>query len=241
MIIAAFALSAEPNPPNWPSSVQIFAPGDDAKAQTAVNAAFAENGGHQPANHGQFSSKRFAFLFKPGSYNVEVPVGFYTQVLGLGVSPDDTVFTSPKGVYSQEGDFEHEGGALCSFWRSAENFRTEASYTWTTGSGMIWAVSQAAPLRRVHVTGELILFEWEPGSGDPAGYASGGYLSNSKIDGKAPLGSQQQWFTRNSEVTQMDDGVWNTVFVGTSGAPASHCGVAPPGPHASVSGAPSGA
>lgn len=41
-------------------------------------------------------------MFKPGSFNVEVPVGYYTQILGLGSHPSEVVFTSSKGVYSQE-------------------------------------------------------------------------------------------------------------------------------------------
>ena len=45
---------------------------------------------------------RFVFMFKPGSYNVEVPVGYYTQILGLGTHPSEVIFTSSKGVYSQE-------------------------------------------------------------------------------------------------------------------------------------------
>jgi len=32
--------------------------------------------GHEPSNHGQFSSSRFAFLFEPGTYTEEVPVGY---------------------------------------------------------------------------------------------------------------------------------------------------------------------
>lgn len=37
----------------------------------------------------------------PASYTESVPVGFYTQVSGLGDSPDDTVFTSEQGVYCE--------------------------------------------------------------------------------------------------------------------------------------------
>jgi len=36
------------------------------------------------------------------------------------------------------------------------------------------AVSQAAPLRRLHVKGELQLFDWGPKGN--VGYASGGFL-----------------------------------------------------------------
>jgi hypothetical protein len=90
---------------------------------------------------GQFSTERYAFLFKPGSYDIDCPVGYYTTIHGLGTAPTDVVFTSPKGVYSQEGDFTSTG-ALDSFWRSAENFRTSASNKWYVGTGMMWAVSQ---------------------------------------------------------------------------------------------------
>ena len=68
------SVGAEPNPPRWPSTVRVFSPAD-TDIEAVVNAAYAENGGHTPANHGQFSSARFAFLFKPGTYTATVPVG----------------------------------------------------------------------------------------------------------------------------------------------------------------------
>src|SRR5580692_562194 len=43
--------------------------------------------------HNEFGPERNALLFLPGSYNVDVPVGFYTQVLGLGASPDSVHIT----------------------------------------------------------------------------------------------------------------------------------------------------
>ena len=61
------ASGTEPNPPTWPQSVTVFSPkNSSADIEAKVNAAYATNGGHVPANHGQFSSERFAFLFKPG-------------------------------------------------------------------------------------------------------------------------------------------------------------------------------
>jgi hypothetical protein len=75
-LLSALAASTEPNPPIWPSSVSVFSPTDSkSDIESIVNAAFAKNGGHEPANHGQFSSARYAFMFKPGTYNVSVPVG----------------------------------------------------------------------------------------------------------------------------------------------------------------------
>jgi hypothetical protein len=191
-----------------------------------------QNGGHAPIpNNGQFSEDRFAFLFKPGSYAVEVPVGFYTQVLGLGASPDGTVFTSDKGVYCEEGDYDFTTGSLDTFWRGAENFKTTASFNWAgmEKGGMLWSVSQAAPLRRVHVTNELQLYEYQPPA-PAAGYSSGGFMANSKVVGNTYAGSQQQWLTRNCDLGPWKNGVWNMVFVGCEGAdmPPSNCGNTPP-------------
>jgi len=227
--LAADLTQAQPNPPTFGSGVRVFGPDDNVQEiQSIVDAAFANNGGHDPPDHGHWSEHRYAFLFKPGSYDVEVPVGYYTQVAGLGSSPDDVVFTSSKGVYCEEGTFKTGIGALNTFWRSVENFRTQASYEWIPGrgSGMIWAASQAAPVRRVHVDNNLILYEYREGewSGD---YASGGFMANSKIDGIVASGSQQQYFTRNSQMSQWEDGVWNMVFMGSDGAPRSHCGSDP--------------
>ena len=193
-----------------------------------VNAAFAKNGGHVPANNGQFSTERYAFLFKPGNYSADVPVGYYTSIYGLGESPNDVVFNGDKGVYAEEGDYQYEGGALCTFWRSAENFRTTSSHDWQVGKGMIWAVSQAAPLRRVVVDNDLNLFEYQPPA-TAAGYSSGGYIANSKVNGDIRFGSQQQFCVRNVDLGKEVDvpPVWNGVFVGCSGSvPTSHCGTA---------------
>ena len=147
LLTLAWASSPEPNPPIWPASVSVFSPEMAAgDIEAVVNAAYSINGGHVPANHGQFSDERFAFLFKPGEYDVDVPVGYYTQVMGLGKVPSDVSFTGQKGVYAEEQDYSI-GGALSTFWRAAENFRSSATFAWATGTGMLWATSQASPLR----------------------------------------------------------------------------------------------
>eukprot|EP00928_Gymnodinium_smaydae_P065649 TRINITY_DN48752_c0_g1_i1.p1 TRINITY_DN48752_c0_g1~~TRINITY_DN48752_c0_g1_i1.p1 ORF type:complete len:603 (-),score=82.03 TRINITY_DN48752_c0_g1_i1:273-2081(-) len=213
----------EPNPPAWPSSVQVFGPENSAtEIQAAVNAVYATNGGHTPADHGQFSSAHYAFLFKPGQYAVNVPVGYYTQVAGLGDSPSDVVFTSSRGVYCEEGSYTFDHGALNTFWRSAENFRTSACAPWSGDNGMLWAASQATPLRRIIVDNTLILYEYEPPA-TLAGYSSGGFLGNTQVVGKVISGSQQQYLVRNTEMAGWRDAVWNMVFVGTKNAPPSHC------------------
>lgn len=226
-MVVSQELGGQPNPPKWPSTVFVFDPSDPASViESAVNKAFSVNGGQTPDNNGQFTDNRYAFLFKPGQYDVEVPVGFYTQVLGLGNQPQDVVFTSAKGVYCTEGSLSVSPGALDTFWRSAENFQTNANFVWTKTKGMLWAASQASPLRRVVVKENLMLYQFR--SGDrAAGFASGGFLGNSQVTGFINSGSQQQYISRNVDVAAWQNGVWNMVFVGTPNAPKAHCGANP--------------
>jgi hypothetical protein len=95
----------------------------------------------------------------------------------------------------QNGDFAMEGGALANFWRGAENVRTQPA----EGTPMLWAVSQASPLRRIQVDGDLQVYQYNccsPG----AGFASGGYMADMQISGDFNTGSQQQFFSRNSDM-----------------------------------------
>ncbi|MBO2450818.1 discoidin domain-containing protein [Actinomadura barringtoniae] len=153
----------------------------------------------------QFGTGRYALMFKPGSYNVNANIGFYTSIAGLGRNPDDVTINGAVNV--DAGWFN--GNATQNFWRSAENLSI------TPSGGMDrWAVSQAAPFRRIHVRGNLNLA--------PTGYgwASGGYIADSKIDGQVQPYSQQQWLTRDSQIGGNLNGVWNQVFSGVIGAPA---------------------
>ncbi|MER6780845.1 MULTISPECIES: discoidin domain-containing protein [unclassified Streptomyces] len=154
----------------------------------------------------QFGSGRYQFLFKPGTYNgLNAQIGFYTSISGLGLSPDDTTINGDVTV--DAGWFG--GNATQNFWRSAENLALNP----VNGTNR-WAVSQAAPFRRMHVKGGLNL------APDGFGWASGGYIADSKIDGQVGNYSQQQWYTRDSSIGSWGNGVWNQVFSGVQGAPA---------------------
>ena len=227
-------IQTQPNPPNFPPSVQVFTsltPTDliDSKIQ----AAFAENGGSPTTscNNGEFSDSRYAFLFAPGNYTNDVPVGFYTSIYGAGKSPYETQFTGDRGVYAEEGCGAFDVGALTTFWRSAENFHTHSAYEWAVGVGMTWAVSQAAPLRNVVIDNSLMLFEYI--DGDAAGYASGGWGSGLTIGGEVGFGSQQQFMIRSSTSSKFQDTVWNGVFVGNENPPPAACGIAETDTHQS--------
>jgi chitodextrinase len=158
----------------------------------------------------EFSSNRYALLFKPGTYNVTFNVGFYTHVAGLGQNPDNVTI---NGGVNVNADWDN-GNATRNFWRALENFAVVPS----SGQTQI-AVSQAAPLRRLHIRGELHLFDFD--NNWNAGWASGGFLADSLVDGLVVPASQQQWFSRNSKWSGWNNAVWNMVFVGSNNAPAT--------------------
>ena len=154
--------------------------------------------------HSEFGSARYALLFLPGKYQVDVPVGFYTQVLGLGASPDAVEIDG--NVHSDAS--LPKNNATCTFWRAAEGFSVKPS-----GGTMQWAVSQAVPFRRMHVRGDMVLHQ-------KRGWASGGWMSDSLVDGNVDSGTQQQWISRNSEWRSWTGSNWNMVFVGVPSPPA---------------------
>ncbi|WP_213807232.1 malectin domain-containing carbohydrate-binding protein [Granulicella sp. dw_53] len=158
----------------------------------------------------QFSTNRYAVLFKPGTYSgVSHQVGFYLSVAGLGTTPDATVLNG-GGLYLDVTD--GSGNVTTNFWRSLENLRINVP----TGGTDRWAVAQGAAFRRMHVAGNLEL------TNASCGFASGGFIADSTIDGQLNECSQQQWYTRNSTIGSFAGFVWNFVFSGVTGAPAQN-------------------
>ena len=139
------------------SNVLVFDPSmGDAAIQARVDAVFAV----QQSN--QFGTERYALAFRPGSYNVDVNVGFYTHVLGLGDSPDDVVINGHVTVDAQW----FGGNGTQNFWRAAENLCI------VPPDGLErWAVAQAGPMRRAHVKGDMTLWPSPPGNR----WSSGGF------------------------------------------------------------------
>ena len=187
------ALAANGAKPEFGPNVLIFDPSMPAQAiQKQIDSVYATQ------RHNEFSSQRNALLFFPGSYSVDVPVGFYTEVMGLGASPDATRIA---GNVHADANHEHNN-ATTTFWRAAEGFSVEPA-----GGTMQWAVSQAVSLRRMHVRGDLVLHQHR-------GWASGGWMSDSLVDGNVDSGSQQQWISRNCDWKSWTGFNWNMVFVG---------------------------
>mmetsp|Transcript_32002 Transcript_32002/g.52861 ORF Transcript_32002/g.52861 Transcript_32002/m.52861 type:complete len:599 (+) Transcript_32002:122-1918(+) len=204
--------SVEPNPPLWPDSVKVIRPSDDPAMVKAIlketEDAFNEDFSCYTCDR-HFSKRRLALLFAPGVYrNIDVEIGYYVQLLGLGNHPDQVQFRDCEhGPYvpALNKHLSEHGSSLDTFWRSAENFSTFPE------TKMLWAVSQAAPIRRVHVGSDLHLY-------DRQAYASGGFMANCQIDGKTDFGGQQQWLSRNCHFgNDVSGGAWSLVFVGCSG------------------------
>lgn len=201
--------------PDLGPNVLIFDPSMPVEQiQAKVDAIAAQQVGNQ------FGPQRYALLFKPGHYGTEttplnLQVGYYTSVAGLGRLPGDVTINGSVYVRNQcENGF---CTALNNFWRSLSNVTINVTTPdFGCYSGEFWAVSQAAPMRRVHVNGQTTLMDYCSGPS----YASGGFIADSQFDGTVINGSQQQWLTRNSVVGTWTNGVWNQVFSGVTGAPA---------------------
>ena len=192
-------------------NVLIFTPSmSSAAIQEQIDKVYAVQ------QHNEFGPARNALLFTPGNYQVDVPVGFYSEVIGLGVTPDAVRIT---GNVHSDASLPHNN-ATCTFWRAAEGFSVTPTGVANGTSGtngingtMQWAVSQAVPFRRMHVLGNIVLHQ-------NGGWASGGWMSDSLIDGNVGAGPQQQWISRNSEWGSWTGANWNMVFVGIPRPPA---------------------
>jgi len=215
----------EPNPPVWPKSVIIITP-DMSPAEVLAKVQHTqdpvEENKTNPYKEGEvvrnasrhFVEDRSAILFAPGVYHgIDVQIGYYVQLAGLGARAEDVVFKDCEfGPYCPalrkwELIGGHPGLSLDTFWRVAENYKTEAK------NGQLWAVSQAAPIRRVHVVGDLNLH-------DAGAQASGGHMANCIVEGNLSFGSQQQWCSRSVTMNGGHDfTVYSSVFVDCVGGP----------------------
>ncbi|HEX6699920.1 MAG TPA: coagulation factor 5/8 type domain-containing protein [Gaiellaceae bacterium] len=212
----AFAGRAGAATPDFGANVKIFDPSmSTAQIQSVVDSIHAQQ------VDSEFGTGRYALLFKPGTYGATDPlvfsVGYYTQVAGLGASPTDVTLNGEVNVHNRclgPGNCV----ALVNFWRSLENMTINvAGQHDCDTSAEMWAVSQAAPVRRVNVHGFTTFMDYCT----PPSFASGGFAADSKFSDSVVLnGSQQQFLVRNSDVDFWTNAVWNQVFAGVVGAPA---------------------
>ena len=207
--------------------------------QRQIYDIFNQQGGfnEQCDNIGQYSDYNYALLFMPGTYPpLDIPIGYYTQVLGLGKDKSKVRIDAGSGnvinnsnitnsqqyqkniggpnIHSSSADFNV--GTLNNFWRSCENMTVFnlSDYITQYKQVMVWAASQAVSLRNVKVEGGNIwLFDITSNSG-PGSFASGGFVANCDCDGYINNGAQQQFIIRNSNATGYLKPNWNQVLVG---------------------------
>ncbi|UQU62875.1 adenylyl cyclase [Couchioplanes caeruleus] len=207
--------------PNLGANVTVFDPGMPVEQiQATLDATHAK----QVDN--EMGTERYAYLFKPGTYGtaekpLQIKVGYYTEISGLGASPKDVVINGKVEVYNR---CLADGGtsnclALVNFWRTLSNLTINVNGAGQDGcraTANFWAVSQAVSLRRLNITGGTLSLMDYCTAGPQ--YASGGFIADSNMP-EVVNGSQQQWITRNSTVQKWSNGVWNQVFSGVEGAP----------------------
>jgi hypothetical protein len=218
---AGAAPPAAGGPPDLGSHTIVFDPSMPiSQIQSTVDGIAA-----QQVND-EMGTNRYALLFKPGVYGtaehpLQMKVGYYTEVAGLGASPGDVVVNGKIEVYNRCLD---NGGtsnclALVNFWRTLSNLTLHINASGQDGcrsSANFWAVSQASSMRRVDISGgNLSLMDYCTAGPQ---FASGGFVADSRL----PFvinGSQQQWLTRDSSIGGWSNAVWNQVFAGVEGAP----------------------
>jgi hypothetical protein len=230
---APTAAPTEAAPPDFGSNVMIFSPDmPTSEIQTAFDTIW------QQQRNDEMGTNRRSLLFLPGVYGtdeepLQIKVGYYTEVAGLGTTPESVEIIGKVEVYNRcfEPDPYNEGkfiptddveNALCfalnNFWRSLSNLSVTINNKGQDGcraAANFWAVSQASSTRRVDFRGgDVSLMDF---CSTPA-FASGGFIADSRA-GVITNGSQQQWITRNTELGEWSNAVWNQFFAGVSGAP----------------------
>lgn len=228
LVVASLALAGGVNAhgrpmPDFGPNVTIFDPSmsvDEINA-TLQNLATRSTG---------FDEIRNAVYFMPGTYGsaagqntpatatgfIDSPVGFMETVQGLGASPDDVTINGNLRVGVSTGF------ALGTFWRSLANVRINPIEADETPHTLRWNTSQASPVRRVDIVGNLDL---------SGGVAGGNLIANSRISGAVtagfdwvtditPVGGQFYYYFHDSQIGSWQGHWINYVFSGVVGAPA---------------------
>jgi hypothetical protein len=246
---AATAAAASPAASLCPDAASAtFGPNvcvfSDTMSQSAIQADLNAIATQQVPVASQFDAGRYSVFFEPGTYGsaadpLVFQVGYYTQVAGLGALPSDTVVNGAIDVFN---NLCTAGTSNCNaddnFWRSLSNLDLNVDLPSTTpdyappsidayGSGCdnsaeMWAASQAAPIRRVIINGNVVLQDYCANDD----YASGGFIADSEVSGDLDFYGNQQYLVRNDSIGgtggcgTTNGGLWNMVYSGVEGAPA---------------------
>ncbi|MBQ3908754.1 MAG: glycoside hydrolase family 16, partial [Bacteroidaceae bacterium] len=164
-------------------NVYIYGPKDDLPS-----VGREINDLHEAMFHDQFSAHRYAVLLLPGDYRdaglLRVP--YYMQLAGLGRTPYEVVVSNVHTPAPLRDD-----NGTCTFWRSIENLSVIGPETYDEPETFKWAVSQAAPMRRIY-SERTLRTQWGHG------WVSGGFAADCYFVAPAGSDHQQQWYYRNS-------------------------------------------
>jgi hypothetical protein len=222
------------NLPTFGPNVCVFNP---SMPQTTIQADLNLIATAQFPSSSQFDSQRYAVFFEPGTYGTSTDplvfqVGYYTEIAGLGAIPQDTVINGEAQVINQ-----CSGGNCNSdnnMWRSLSNLTLNVVVPSSTtqlvpGNGVtppfpgcetsneFWSASQATPIRRAIINGNVFFQEYCGNQN----YASGGFIADSEFtNGKLFFDGNQQYLVRNSDIAGTNGALWDLVYSGVNGAPA---------------------
>ena len=128
------SVAGKTNQPLLGDNVFVLDPTMDMKEiQTLIDTLHARQTGRKS----EFSLNRYALLFKPGTYHLDVKAGYYMHVIGLGNSPEEVIIEGAVRSNSTRG-----GNVLTNFWRAAENLTIVPAKDTTN----TWAVSPGRPI-----------------------------------------------------------------------------------------------
>jgi hypothetical protein len=244
---AGTSVSASPSSSMCPgANVAAFGPNvcvfNDTMSQAAIQNDLNSIATQQVPVASQFDSQRYAILFQPGTYGSAADplifqVGYYTEVAGLGFMPQDTVIDGAIDVFN---NLCTAGTSDCNsddnFWRSLSNLTLNVDLPGSTpayappvldafgagcaNSAEIWSASQADPIRRAIVNGNVVFQDYCASNN----FASGGFIADSKVSGDLDFYGNQQYMVRNSDIggeNGCPQGLWNMVYSGVEGAPSA--------------------
>ncbi|HKC18575.1 MAG TPA: hypothetical protein VKE27_02995, partial [Candidatus Dormibacteraeota bacterium] len=180
-------------------------------------------------------------------------VGYYEEVAGLGAMPQDVVINGQIDAFANALDCPNGPTGFCwenstvNFWRSLSNLELNVHGNPSAlqspplaqagppinnpgaancygGNNDFWSVSQASPLRRLLVNGNIVFQAFCTATNFGAtDFASGGFNADSQVNGTLLFLGNQQYITRNSTIggaAGCPNGLWNNVYSGVNGAPA---------------------
>src|SRR3954470_15527291 len=123
LALAPSASAAPPAPQDLGPNVIVFDPSMPvSQIQATADAIYAQQ------VDAEMGTGRYALLFKPGVYGsasepLQIKVGYYTEVAGLGASPDDVTINGKVEVYNRcyANGGTSDCHALNNFWRTISN------------------------------------------------------------------------------------------------------------------------